>query len=70
MTSVTCDSQVLGTLGSSVRCLLRVCAQGHFDGAMVQVTSRHQQRRKRRKGGDERAILAQQRLPEPGQAPP
>lgn len=41
--------------------------QGYFDGAMVQLTKRHQQRRKKRKGPDERAIITGQRLPGPGQ---
>lgn len=40
--------------------------QGHFDGGMFQLTQRHQQRQKRRKTADLRAIVMQQRLPEPG----
>ncbi|CAL8471292.1 g10834 [Coccomyxa elongata] len=40
--------------------------QGYYDGQIVQLTKRHQQRRRRRKGPDERAILTEQRLPESG----
>lgn len=40
--------------------------QGYYDGQIAQLTKRHQQRRRRRKGPDERAILTEQRLPEPG----
>jgi hypothetical protein len=43
-------------------------AQGHFDGRLVQLTKRHQQRRKRRKGPNERDIINAQHLPEPGLA--
>lgn len=40
--------------------------QGYYDGQIVQLTKRHQQRRRKRKGADERAVLAEQHLPDPG----
>lgn len=41
--------------------------QGYYDGQVMQLTKRHQQRQRRRKGPDERAIITGQRLPEPGE---
>ena len=43
-----------------------IARQGYYDGQIMQLTKRHQQRRKKRKGSDERAVLVEQRLPDPG----
>ena len=40
--------------------------QGYFEGGVVQLTQRHQQRRKRRKTADERAVRTELPLPPPG----